>query len=99
MSADDMIVHPGAPTVTHVICNAVMVCSCVGKTLLVLNVLGGEIQCPSCQRKWYSPELTYTLDRVTKLIKISCVTDEVPRVDVFDGLSMANLRLLPGKKQ
>lgn len=92
-----------APTVTHVIANAVMVCSCPNKSLMVLNILGGEIQCPSCKQRFYSPRMSYTIDRATKTISIECVTDVVPSentIDVFDSLSLANLKLLPpGRKQ
>lgn len=79
------------PTVSHVIVNAVCICTCPAKIVMVLNVIGGEVQCTSCKRKWRSPRLEYAIDYVTKVMTVKCITEEVPRVNIHDRFSIADL--------
>ena len=51
------------PVITQVIANAVLVCCCPAKIVMVVNVIAGEIECPQCKQNWRIKKFLYETDQ------------------------------------
>lgn len=50
------------PTITQVIANAVLVCCCSARVVMVVNTIGGEVSCPACKQPWRVKFMHYDTD-------------------------------------
>jgi len=54
---------PTDATIANVLANLVLTCSCPVHVVLVLQVVGGEVECPVCKQVWRVKEFNYSISQ------------------------------------
>lgn len=52
------------PIVAHLLMHAILVCNCDAHIVMVLNITGGEVVCPQCNRRWRMQSVEYSVELI-----------------------------------